>query len=46
MLEKQKQVEKLFNEILPEEVKKMYEELQKMMEKMDEKQKKDALNKK
>lgn len=43
MLEKQKQIEKLFNEILPEDLKKMYEELQNLLDKADKEKVADML---
>lgn len=35
LLEKQQKLEQLFNDILPEEIKKMYEELQKLVDQID-----------
>ena len=43
ILEKQKQLEKLFNEVLPDDLKKMYEELQKLLEKADKEKVADLL---
>lgn len=43
ILEKQKQLEKLFNEVLPDDLKKMYEELQKLLEKADKEKVADML---
>lgn len=43
ILEKQKQLEKLFNEVLPDDLKKMYEELQNLLEKADKEKVADLL---
>ena len=43
ILEKQKQLEKLFNEVLPDDLKKMYEELQNLLEKADKEKVADML---
>lgn len=45
LLEKQKQLEELFEKVMNEDMKKMYEELQQLLEKMDKTQTQDALDK-
>lgn len=45
ILEKQLKLEELFNQILPDEVKKLYEELQKLLEKVDKEKVQDMLEK-